>query len=656
MATAPDSKPKRHLLLLPQELLDIILDLAYPAEDETRFIGRALFEYDERERRRWNPNKFAPKKFIHKVDQWMVSKAFFESATRSWVANQHFRDHTFESFSVFFLDVFGRVHLSISTRKPGSILVRYCTKLSVAYVKGRGDFHGLPSLKYLTLRVDQDTFQSSEPAFAWKVSLSQEQLETVAQQSGLADLPKVKQIKLVADRIRYAGTERQREQWSDNVAALETLLQEDKESKMVQEAGTKMLDRPDQNVSSRATPPVEPMFPPQTTSLAVPLADEGLRARMSTSQTGGANKLAQVVSQQNEEVSQAAANTGVDRVGRAEEVAMAGLAGENGKVERAAGTVSVDTPTAEVSPKKRDAREFALPFPKRRALVKYDLPANAKRARRLNGKPWTPVLRTKRPVLPSPRMIPGDEKSAQPGDIKPPNRETDDESNKPSNVVPIGTQTGKERTMTDQSTRQIFAMGDDVVTRKDMFDTTIRSPEEAAKTGESAVFSQGTRSNAEYDQVELEPAVSSQDTQSDPELDQAGKMTTKLTEAKVCTQSTQTEAEAKLTEAKFCTQSTQTETEAEAEDTGKHVCSQGTQTESEHDEGEILAMLKKLEQAVDGLVALHTKPKPAAKASALLIMCSVVCFLLCLWVLMKMVLSNEYVVFYLQQFQAPLLG
>ncbi|EME80209.1 uncharacterized protein MYCFIDRAFT_77971 [Pseudocercospora fijiensis CIRAD86] len=236
MAPASDSTPKRHLLSLPQELLDIILDFAYPAEDEKCFIDRRTFEKQERERRRTSPNTFTPKIFIHKVNQWMVSKSFFESATRAWVANQHFRDYTFPGpYSV----AFARVYFSSST-EPKCILVQHCTRLSVTYNPAYADLMELPSLKYLTLIVDHEIFEPSEPAFAWEVSLSREQLVKVSHQSGLTGLPKLKRIKLVAKNCTYARTGRQKEQWARSVVALESLLQEQQKFKVTLQPGARM--------------------------------------------------------------------------------------------------------------------------------------------------------------------------------------------------------------------------------------------------------------------------------------------------------------------------------------------------------------------------------------------------------------------------------
>ncbi|KAF7188301.1 hypothetical protein HII31_10365 [Pseudocercospora fuligena] len=676
MATAPDLMPKRHLLLLPQELLDIILDLAYPAEDEKRFVDRAKFEKQERERRRHNPSTFAPKDFIYKVDQWMVSKAFFESASRAWVTNQHFHDYAFPGP---YSDVFARVYLARST-ESGSVLAQYCAKLSVTYIPDIGNFNGLPSLKYLTLVVDHEIFRSSEPAFAWEVSLSQEQLETVSQQSGLAGLPKLKQIRLVADEVKYAKTKRQQEQWSDNVTALEILLQEHQRSKVAQEPGTKMLEsksqllemlgRLDQNVSRGSTPRVEPMLLRPTTSFTAPLSGEALRARMSAFVSGGAKKLAQLVSQPSGEASRAAADTDVVRVERHEETPVGEHTNGDGSVDGAASTLSVGTKTGGTfedledddnsvsseeldaanwieteteeealhetsSGMKRDAREFYTPFPKRRALVKYDMPVDGTPARPFMDSASRPALEVERQALPSagntaPLLgatqgatlsgeitaflsggmikislaegeMPERQRMPQNDGIERPEEgseaewitEDEEEFGGSSNMVSTSIQTGEKSKVPEDSTGIQPTVGEDVITSNDAFGSIAGHLKEVADLTKAHISSLDARIKDLNQAIKLHEArLSSQSTQSSSEPYQAEIVTTKL---------------------------------------------------------------KKLEQGVSSLLSSRTEPKPAAKPehefSVLIAMCSLMCFLICLYILLQMALSTDYVAFRFGNFE-----
>jgi len=74
----------RALFGLPQELQDIIFDLAYPRTDCVKYKGRRSWESHERARRRSNRAAYVAKPFPGpKASEWLVNKRFFQSAARA---------------------------------------------------------------------------------------------------------------------------------------------------------------------------------------------------------------------------------------------------------------------------------------------------------------------------------------------------------------------------------------------------------------------------------------------------------------------------------------------------------------------------------------------------------------------------------------------
>ena len=90
-ATHPSDIGKGQLLDLPQELQDIIFDLAYPAEPKTNsYRTPKQWEHYQQVLRKSDSNYKTRPFPAPKVSQFLVSKTFFKNAAEAWVRNQHF--------------------------------------------------------------------------------------------------------------------------------------------------------------------------------------------------------------------------------------------------------------------------------------------------------------------------------------------------------------------------------------------------------------------------------------------------------------------------------------------------------------------------------------------------------------------------------------
>lgn len=80
------------LFSLPQELLDIIFGLAYPTVEGIKISTYNRKQSDNRRRMREGDNTGPIPLWSPKVNEFMVSRRFFEEAARAWVRNQHFHE------------------------------------------------------------------------------------------------------------------------------------------------------------------------------------------------------------------------------------------------------------------------------------------------------------------------------------------------------------------------------------------------------------------------------------------------------------------------------------------------------------------------------------------------------------------------------------
>lgn len=82
-----------NLMALPQEIKDIIFDLAYPTIKDFKFVTKEGWDHSEQERFRRSRSGYTSRSFPEpKACDFLVSKMFFVSASIAYVGNQIFDD------------------------------------------------------------------------------------------------------------------------------------------------------------------------------------------------------------------------------------------------------------------------------------------------------------------------------------------------------------------------------------------------------------------------------------------------------------------------------------------------------------------------------------------------------------------------------------
>ncbi len=204
MASELPSRLPLALLTLPQELQDMIFDLAFPGNDNIILPTNSEFEEQERDRHRHDPKGYTIRTFTScaTVNAFMVSKAYFIAAARAFVQNS-----TFDA--------------STSTWQHG-ILKQFLKSLNLHSYQLGNAYPQLPhSLRAVSLDVHPDAFQCLEPGkYAWHDELDDRDIEEVLQESGIHRLRGLREITLRPRRCPYAQDDAQEATWERNVARL----------------------------------------------------------------------------------------------------------------------------------------------------------------------------------------------------------------------------------------------------------------------------------------------------------------------------------------------------------------------------------------------------------------------------------------------------
>lgn len=93
--TTMEEPTQSRLMALPQELQDMIFDLAYPrVSDNTFYESPFEWQFSQERRRMLDPENCVIQDYPGaKVGEWLVSKRYLINAARAWVSNQTF-SHT----------------------------------------------------------------------------------------------------------------------------------------------------------------------------------------------------------------------------------------------------------------------------------------------------------------------------------------------------------------------------------------------------------------------------------------------------------------------------------------------------------------------------------------------------------------------------------
>lgn len=198
------SKPRPHLFDLPQEIQNIIFDLAYPPVEGFKPVIRWHWNIREKGKRKSDGSTYTIQPFPPpKVSQFLVSKRFFLAAAKAFIGNQAFTDPE----SPRSLGVFGHRQ---------NIVTRFMTKAklelrTLRYIGEATPF--LPSLRFLTLTMEDDgfdlteledvKFDSIERRYPWEQELTDKDIRAVASYYHVERMAGVTEFCLICEDYRY---------------------------------------------------------------------------------------------------------------------------------------------------------------------------------------------------------------------------------------------------------------------------------------------------------------------------------------------------------------------------------------------------------------------------------------------------------------------
>lgn len=213
--SASEEGRKVGLLYLPQELEDIIFNLAYPCQPDAIWLDHNDWVKKERSKQRADRTCYTTRAFPRtKVHEFLVSKQYFVAAARAWVGNQKIDTERSPAFDF------------VPTGMAGGIVSAYVVDMRCSLYNfiGTRMVYLLPRLVALEIVVDYWKFESVKPRTAWDDELTVQDFNEVEAVMKLTYLSGLRKFKLIPDRCYHADTEAQKERWARNVQAFEDLL------------------------------------------------------------------------------------------------------------------------------------------------------------------------------------------------------------------------------------------------------------------------------------------------------------------------------------------------------------------------------------------------------------------------------------------------
>ncbi|KAK1071177.1 hypothetical protein LTR74_003558 [Friedmanniomyces endolithicus] len=187
----PSPPPRRNRLLdLPQELRDTIFSLAFPYED-VKNISRGEWESREKKaRREAGGSSNAMARFNHKVNEFMVSKAFFEEAARAFVGH-----------STGFVTGPVSNYIGDAWSDKAGIFVEYTTKISIASTH-LDRCRALTNLTSLEVYIDIYDFEEWDADDVWRYPVSAEEVRKLRCYERIMSCQSLKEVAVVSAEIR----------------------------------------------------------------------------------------------------------------------------------------------------------------------------------------------------------------------------------------------------------------------------------------------------------------------------------------------------------------------------------------------------------------------------------------------------------------------
>ncbi|KAK0947513.1 hypothetical protein LTR29_001121 [Friedmanniomyces endolithicus] len=185
----PPSQRSR-LLELPRELRDTIFSLAFPYED-VKNISRSEWESREKKaRREAGGSSNAMARFNHKVNEFMVSKAFFEEAARAFVGH-----------STGFVTGPVSNYIGDAWSDKAGIFAEYTTKISIASTH-LDRCRAMTNLTSLEVHIDIYDFEEWDADDVWRYPVSAEEVRKLRCYERIMSCQSLKEVAVVSAEIR----------------------------------------------------------------------------------------------------------------------------------------------------------------------------------------------------------------------------------------------------------------------------------------------------------------------------------------------------------------------------------------------------------------------------------------------------------------------
>ncbi|KAK3068735.1 hypothetical protein LTR53_013455 [Teratosphaeriaceae sp. CCFEE 6253] len=211
------SKATPDLMGLPQELHDVILELAYPEPDGVKYERRYAWEDKRRTQLRIHGLAYVHPRFDHQINKLLVCKAFFIDAARAFVKNHtgipHLHGAYFSHFDLIgFEGIFNAYTTAIEVRSED---------LYIVSLLGRS--HAFARLRIL---VDPDTFMDHGTGYIFRREIAAEEVRALTIYEIIQGFRSLQQLDIVETEWTKAVEVSQSELavWQKNLGTLKRTI------------------------------------------------------------------------------------------------------------------------------------------------------------------------------------------------------------------------------------------------------------------------------------------------------------------------------------------------------------------------------------------------------------------------------------------------
>ncbi len=220
---SPNAPPQQsRLLTLPQELRDNIFALAFPHRKDGKNISRSEWMYSDM--RGWNNSNGTSAimpSFDHKVNDFLVSKAFFVEAARAFVINstgfclRTAKDSLGDAWSCR-SKIFAEYTTAVTT---DSLDLNLCRNLT-----------NLTSARILVSRYEFEDWDYDD---VWKYSVTAEEVRGLQLYESAMSCSGLRKIKIVDNEREAIRSDVEQAVWAQRLAMLQTTLDQGLKEKML---------------------------------------------------------------------------------------------------------------------------------------------------------------------------------------------------------------------------------------------------------------------------------------------------------------------------------------------------------------------------------------------------------------------------------------